>query len=207
MKTPTNVKALEELGRVRLSQNFYMRDFLHSEVAEIYRLPNIPDNPELAIEVGTQLCEELLEPLEARFGRIAVRSGYRSCEVNEICNQKKQNCASNEKNYAAHIWDRLDAEGKKGATACIVIPSFADYLADGGDWRELAWYIHDTLPYSTLYFFAKLGAFNIQWQEVPIRCIDSYIEPKGCLTKPGMPNHGGSHEELYEISTFMKKHS
>ena len=150
MKSPTNVKALEELGRVRLSQNFFLRDFLHSEVAEIYGIPNIPEDPDLVIEVGKRLCEELLEPLEAQFGRIAVRSGYRSCQVNELCNQKKHNCASNESNYAAHIWDRLDTEGNKGVTACIVIPSFADYLAEGGDWQEVAWYIHDTLPYSSL---------------------------------------------------------
>ena len=205
MKSPTNVKALEELGRVRLSQNFFMRDFLHSEVAEIYGIPNIPEDPDLAIEVGRRLCKELLEPLEAQFGRIAVRSGYRSCWVNELCNEKKHNCASNEKNYAAHIWDRLDADGNKGVTACIVIPWFADYLTEGGDWRELAWYIHDTLPYSSLSFFAKLGAFNIRWRENPVRRIDSYLKPKGCLIKPGMPNHGGTHAEYYENSPFIKQ--
>jgi hypothetical protein len=29
MKKPATVKALEDLGRVRLSKNFFMRDFLH----------------------------------------------------------------------------------------------------------------------------------------------------------------------------------
>jgi hypothetical protein len=28
--------------------------------------------------------------------------------------------------------------------------------------------MHDKLPYSTLYFFAKLGAFNVPWQELRI---------------------------------------
>lgn len=32
------------------------------------------------------------------------------------------NCAENEKNYAGHIWDRRDANGHMGATACIVLP-------------------------------------------------------------------------------------
>jgi hypothetical protein len=57
--------------------------------------------------------------------------------------------------------------------------------------------IHDHLPYGSLYFFPRLCAFNITWSEVPARRIDSYIEPKGCLTKPGMANQDEDHSELY----------
>ena len=203
MRKPESVRSLENLGRVRLSPNFYMRDFLHSEVADFYGLSNIPDDPDLAIEVGKKLCRELLEPLEQQFGRLAIRSAYRSCEVNDFCNRKKLNCAKNESNYAGHIWDRLDENGNKGATACIAIPSFADYLDDGGDWRELAWYIHDTFPYSSLYFFPALGAFNISWSEAPERSIGSYIPPKGNLTKQGMSNNTGDHSECYRKSPFI----
>ena len=64
---------------------------------------------------------ELLEPLQATFGRIAVRSGYRSPIINEFGNRNKLNCASNEANYAAHIWDYADVQGGRGATACIVV--------------------------------------------------------------------------------------
>src|SRR5262245_8016938 len=99
MKART-IRALEELGRVRLSPSFFMRDFLHSEIADFYGVPNIPDDPKLAIEVGKRLCEELLEPLNATFGRIAVRSAYRSPAVNALGNEKGHNCASNAKNYA-----------------------------------------------------------------------------------------------------------
>ena len=67
------------------------------------------------------------------------------------------------------------------------------FLADGGDWRAMAWWIHDHLPYSVLYFYPALGAFNISWHEEPERRIDSYIEPRGTLTKVGMANHAGSH--------------
>ena len=72
-----------------------------------------------------------------------------------------------------------------GATACIVIPWFADRYAETRDWRPLAWFIHDRLPYSRLCFFPKLAAFNIQWHERPARRIDSYVNPKGCLTRAG----------------------
>ena len=33
MKSPKTVKALEDLGRVRLSDSFFMRDFMYSEIS------------------------------------------------------------------------------------------------------------------------------------------------------------------------------
>lgn len=188
---------LEDFGRVRLSHSFFMRDFLHSEIAQWHGLRNVPDFPDKAVQVGRQLCEQLLEPLQETFGRIHIRSGYRSPQVNELGNRNRLNCASNESNFAAHIWDYPDAQGHRGATACIVVPWLVERISTGGQWTELAWWIHDHLPYSTLYFFPKLSAFNINWHEAPKRRIDSYAAPKGCLTKPGMANHEGLHPDLY----------
>ncbi|MEE4239231.1 MAG: hypothetical protein V2I51_21130 [Anderseniella sp.] len=204
MRKPATIQALEELGRVRLSKHFFVRDFLYSDITNLHGVPNIPDDPDLAIAAGTRLCEELLEPLNATFGRIAIRSAYRSCQVNGFgsAQQKAGNgaykCGSNEYNYSDHIWDRRDREGRMGATACIVVPWFADRYEQGADWRALAWWIHHHLPYSSMYFFPKLAAFNLQWREEPERRIDSYVNPRGNLTKPGMDNHAGSHAEWYE---------
>lgn len=197
MKTPNSVATLEDLGRVRLSSSFYMRDFLYSEIANMHGIQNVPDDPDLAIAAGRNLCETLLEPLQATFGRIAIRSGYRSCTVNEFGNQHRLSCASNENNVARHIWDRRDKQGYMGAMACVVVPWFADRYDSGTDWRAMGWWIHDNLPYSNLYFFPKLAAFNIGWHENPERRIDSYITPKGCLTKPGLDNHSGRHSAEY----------
>lgn len=204
MKTIESVAALDDLGRVRLSKSFFLREFLYSEVASFHGIANIPDDPDLAIAVGKRLCEELLEPLQAAFGKIVIRSAFRSCAVNGFCNEQQKagkkgyNCASNESNYAGHIWDRRDKAGHMGGTACIVIPWFADRYEAGADWRGMAWWIHDHLPYSALYFFPKLAAFNITWSEHPGRRIDSYVDPRGCLTKPDMDNHQGRHAEWYE---------
>ena len=198
MKSPTSFNALESLGRVRLSKTFFLRDFLHNEIAQHYGLKNVPDDPDLAIAAGRKLCEQLLEPLQETFGRLAIRSGYRSPQVNGIGNEKGHNCAANEKNRAAHIWDQKDSDGRMGATACVVITKFSDFLEDARDWRALAWWIHDSLPYSNLCFFQNLGAFNIRWREEPERRIDSYIAPKGCLTKAGDENHGGDHSDQYQ---------
>ena len=50
----------------------------------------------------------------------------------------------------------------------------------------------------SLYFFPKRAAFNIAWREAPERRIDSYIEPRGCLTKAGAANQEGDHSAWYE---------
>lgn len=197
MRKPASMNSLETLGRVRLSDSFFMRDFLHSEIADFYGIPNIPDDPDLAIEVGRHLCAELLEPLQATFGRIAIRSAYRSSAVNGFGNKNNLNCARNEASYADHIWDRRDSGGCMGATACVVVPWVWDRYQEKGDWQRLAWWIHDHLPYSSLYFFPKLWAVNIRWHERPERWIKSYAYPMGLLTKPGMENHGADHSECY----------
>ena len=191
------MRGLEELGRVRLSRNFYLRDFLYSEIANFYGIPNIPENPDIAIITGRALCENLLEPLQATFGRLGVRSGYRAPAVTAFGNQRGQG-ASVKNNAAYHVWDRHDEHGCTGAAACVVIPWFADRYAAGRDWRALAWWVHDHLDYAHLQFFPKLCAFNIQWHERRPRRIDSFIEPRGCLTRPGMANHSGSHAEWYQ---------
>jgi hypothetical protein len=198
MRKPASVRALEELGRVRLSENFFMRDFLYSEIANFYGLSNIPDDPDLAIEVGRALCENLLEPLRARFGRISIRSAYRSAEVNRLGNERGHNCAKNETSFGGHIWDRRDSKGEIGAMATVIVHALIPHYRATGDWEAMAWWVHDHLPYSEMDFFPKYAAFNLGWRERPRRTIYSFIPPRrGWLTKPGRPNHGGMHADAY----------
>src|SRR5438094_3000731 len=126
---PGSVRSLEELGRVRLSASFFMRDFLHSEIADFHGIPNIPDAPDLAIAAGRKLCEQLLEPLQATFGRLAIRSAYRAPAVNAFGNRHGLSCTSNLRNHGRHIWDRRDAAGAMGAMVTVVVPWFADATA------------------------------------------------------------------------------
>ena len=176
-----------------------MRDFLYSEISQIEGIPNIPDNPKIAIEAGKALCSEVLEPIQKQFGRITIRSAFRSCAVNAIGNEKKYSCARNESNYAHHIWDVTDQNGYIGAMACIVVNSFLPYYEETSDWPALAWWIHDHVPgYSSMYFFPKLCAFNIGWHQNPAKTINSFVQPRGYLTTPDMPNHKGDHSAEYE---------
>ena len=208
--------ALEAFGRERLSRHFFMRDFLYSEIAAVHGIPNVPDCPGLAIEAGKGLCEQLLEPLREIFGHITIRSAFRSTTVNGYGNKHSKrgfSCARNERNFAGHIWDHRDADGCMGATACIVVPWFLEYPAyrESEDWRPLAWFIHDKLPYSEMEFYPKNAAFNLTWREKePRRDIrmcagwtchaarlgDRY--GRRILTKPGFDNHEGDHSEHYQ---------
>jgi hypothetical protein len=187
MREPQSLEALEKLGRIPLSPSFYMRDFLYSEIANFYGMPNIPENPDLAVANGKCLCETLLEPLNAAFGRLAIRSAYRSPTINALGNMLGHSCASNESNFAGHIWDVPDASGHHGAVACVVIPWFTKRYDDGADWRALAYWIHNHLPYSSLQFFPKLCAFNIGWHEQPKRTVRSYILEPSIQLADGMP--------------------
>ena len=205
MRSVNSYDALDRFGRIRLSKHFFIRVFLYSEISHFYGIKNIPENPELAIEAGKHLCGELLEPLNATFGRIAIRSAYRSPAVNQYGNENKLNCASNESNYARHIWDVADGEASIGATACIVVPWFMDKYAKGADWRSLAYWIHDHLPYSELEFFDGKGmcSFNINWHKNPKKTITSYMTPR-VLLKNGHDTHGFS-EWYADFPTFKRE--
>jgi hypothetical protein len=166
-------RQLEKLGRVRLSEHFYMRQFLYSEIAVAFGIVNVPDDPDLALEAGTRLCENILEPLVREFGPIVIRSGFRSARLNALGNAQGLNCAKNEKNHAYHIWDHRDTDGHMGAAACLFIPAFNDERTSLTTWQELAWWIDGNLPYHRLTFFTHGHAFNIGWHERPRREIFS----------------------------------
>lgn len=150
MKKPATVKSLETLGRVQLSPSFFMRDMLYSEISNFHGIPNIPEYPDVAIEAGRKLCAELLESLQEKFGRISIRSAYRSPTLNKYGNENNMGCARNEANYAKHIWDYRDKDGNLGTMATVVVNGFVPYFEATKDWQSMAWYIHDNLPYSSL---------------------------------------------------------
>lgn len=203
MRSPTSVHALEDLGRTQLSPSFFLREFLHSEISQIEKVPNVPVDPELAIAAGRGLCKHVLEPIQAQLGRVSIRSAYRAPAVNELgaANGNQYGCASNEKNRARHIWDLRDGQGVMGAMACVVVTSYLPYFRLTRQWEPLAWWIHDNIQgYSELEFFTKneVLAFNVGWREHnPFKTIHAWAPRRVCLTKPGMPNHAGLHTQAY----------
>ena len=204
------MRGLETLGRVRLGRYFFMRDFLYSEIANVHGIPNIPSDPDLAIAAGTRLCEALLDPIVDTFGPIHVRSSFRSVEVNGFGAANRENCAANEANYAGHIWDRHDADGLMGATACIVIPWFARRYDEGRDLADMAWWVHDHLPYASMEFYPKLAAFNLSWHEGATgaddaprkRRISSWVHSPRVLYKQGDPERAAPPDRAERYGDF-----
>jgi hypothetical protein len=200
-----SVKRLEDLGRIRLSENFFLRDFLHSEISQCERVPNFPVNESLLVRAGQELCRNVLEPIEASLGKISIRSAYRSPQVNQLGNEKKYNCSRNDHNHARHIWDVEDSDGNFGATACVVVNSFVEYYEETKDWMALAWWIHDHIPaYREMTFYPKLAAFNINWysdasaeKSISSQVPNPHTGKKGILTRSGMSNFAGDHSSSY----------
>lgn len=178
------VAALTAFGRERLSKNLFMRDMLYSEVGNLHGVPNIPEEPELALQAGRQLAEQILEPLREGLGHIAIRSAYRSPRLNTFCHDLYKAgdasawCDCNEGAAAHHIWDRRDADGYLGATATVVVPAYIDHYERTGDYHALAWWIRDNIPgYAEVLFFRNLAAFNIRWYEGPASKAIGYSDP------------------------------
>lgn len=188
MRRPGSFVALETLGRQRLSRHFEFRNFLYSEIGSFHRVPNIPDDPELALAAGRRLARELLEPLVETFGPIDIRSGYRSEKLNRFgaTAVRPQKCAANDKSVAGHIWDRRDPQGRMGACVSVGIPWFARQYEAGRDWRDLAWWLHDHLDFHEVRMMGTGSVFNLTWRESPEKRILSYAAPRGTLVKPGM---------------------
>ncbi len=206
MDKPTSVAELTELGRVRLSQHFFMRDMLYSEVGSFHGIPNVPEDPDLAIAVGEKLCQFILEPLHRAFGGVTVRSAYRSPTLNDFCYQRGKNgdtayyCSDNTYGAGRHIWDLRDAGGYMGATASVVIPWYIERFEEGSDFRPLAWWIRDHIEdYAEVTFFPWLCAFNVRWYEGPC-AREIYTNVPGrteLFTKAGMAGFDGDHADQY----------
>lgn len=198
---------LERIGRIQLSEHFFLRDFLYSEIAIANQISNLPDNLDTAVEAGSQLCEKLLEPMQKAWGRIHIRSGYRSSAVNEFGNKNKLNCASNKSNFGAHIWDVPDKNGFIGASACVVIPKFLPYFNETGDWASLAWWLHEYLPdYADICFFNSNAAFNIRWSQNPNvkQNIKSFLINPDTNNKEALVKNNILHDKYVDVSPHVR---
>ena len=119
--------------------------------------------------------------------------------MNALGAAKNYGCASNERSYAGHIWDRRDAAGQMGATAGIVVPGFAEPV-QGPRGLEAARLVGARPPALQLDgVLPTRWAFNLQWHEKPLKMIFSHVpEARGYLTKPGMEGHDADHRAEWE---------
>jgi hypothetical protein len=110
MKKLSSIATLEKFGRIRISKHIFMRDFLYSEISNFFGIPNLPQDPDLAVKSGTKLATELLGPIVETFGPISVRFSYRSPEEYKFGNEKGHSCArlkpiSSDRTLRIPIWE------------------------------------------------------------------------------------------------------
>tara|TARA_R110000822_G_scaffold13544_1_gene48048 strand:+ start:1212 stop:1685 length:474 start_codon:yes stop_codon:yes gene_type:complete len=110
---------------MNLSSNFTVDELIKSQVATRKNINNNPSPQQ--IENLKLLCENILQPIRDKFGRVSVSSGFRSPELCIAIGSSinSQHCANN------------------GSSAC-------DFEVYGVDNEEIADWIYNNLPVDQL---------------------------------------------------------
>ena len=66
----------------KLSKHFKLSEFTNSAAAKKKGIVNEPLQD--VFEFAQEFCEEILEPIRERFGRVTITSGYRSVALNTL---------------------------------------------------------------------------------------------------------------------------
>lgn len=126
-----------------LTNNFRLREFTKSNIAEAYGIVNSVKN-NTTLNSIIQLCENVLQPLRDQLGPVQILSGYRSQALNDMLNGAKN---------SQHL---------KGEAADICV---SGYKAD-----ELYAYIRDNMQFDQLIFETLetgLGWVHVSWSATP----------------------------------------
>lgn len=154
----------EALARVRLSQNFILRDFLFSTDAAVHGFNNFPENPDMVVRAGRELCEKVLEPVLAQWGRFAITFAYQSREALEFkWPQEKRDTKSHNSN--PHHWDRGSFGDEIYARLDILPFCVEDGLVDRHEFGH--WLMHN-LDIDLL----------MQWSRSNVYCISIGPKPR-----------------------------
>jgi len=108
---------------MRLSKHFTRAEFEASQTAERKGIDNVMT--QAAIQKAIDLCESVLEPLRAHFGKpVIITSGYRSDKLNRAIGGARR------------------SQHSAGEAADIKVIGFSNW--------DVLKYIHDNLPYDQL---------------------------------------------------------
>lgn len=182
----------EDLARVRLSKNFILRDFLFSTESAVLGLNNLPEDPEQVIRSGRMLCEKVLEPILARFGRFAITFGYQCREAMEYGWSAEK--LANPHSSSPHSWDR-GSFGKEVYARVDILPFCVE---DGAvDKHEFARWCMMNLDIDLLQMWHRANVFCITISPKPRRV---WLEwGSASRGEPKRTGHMGTHywREIY----------
>ena len=115
-----SASALDELSRVRLSSNFLLRDFLYSAWSSVSGHSNLPDDCDAVSRAGRALCERVLEPVLAKFGRFAITYGYQGPSVARLSSADRSRYSNSD--GVLHQWDRVTRFGDAVYARVDILP-------------------------------------------------------------------------------------
>lgn len=157
---------IDRLGRTRLSKNFILRDFLFCAASSARGMSNFPENPELAIQAGKALCENLLEPILAHFGRFAITYGYQSRESIDI-DLARSNKVFHRHCSSPHHWDR----GTFGNAVYARVDILPICVEDGAvSKRDFGLWLMHNLDVDLCMTWTRSNVFCLTISPLPRRC-------------------------------------
>jgi hypothetical protein len=164
----------EALASVRLSKNYLLRDFLFSTECAARGFTNYPEDPEMVIRAGRALCEKVLEPVLAKWGRFAILFAYQSRQGIEYgWSQAKRE--ANPRSSNPHMWDRK-TWGDSEYARIDILP----YCVEDGEVSKYEfghWLMHN-LDIDLLQFWTRSNGSCITISPKPRRCWIEWGDPK-----------------------------
>lgn len=177
----------DSFTRTRLSTNFILRDFLYSSDSDFRGIRNVPDDFEMTIRAGKALCEKILEPTLAKWGRFFITFAYQSrVGIQADWSLKKKN--ENFRSSSPHQWDRFTFGSNIYARVDILPICVEDGLVSKYDYGR--WMMHE-LDVDLLMMFKRSNAFCITYSE---------FRPRRVWLEWGNPAQGQP-----KVETFMGK--
>jgi hypothetical protein len=90
------------LSKVKVSNNFFMRDFLLTCRDSQLGITNLPDDEAFVINSAKALARRVLDPVIGEFGPITVTYGYINRAISDVVSPSKKGA----KKSMPHNWDR-----------------------------------------------------------------------------------------------------
>jgi hypothetical protein len=180
----------DSLSRVRLSKNFILRDFLFCAESCAKGLSNFPQNPTLVIAAGQALCERVLEPVLAHFGRFAITYGYHSQESTDI--PLTRTGTTTRPNSSPHHWDR-QTFGEQVYARVDILPFC---IEDGAVTKhEFGHWLMHKLDVDLL----------MTWTRSNVQCISISPLPRRCWLEWGRPAMGEVRQKFFMGTDYWQR--
>lgn len=126
-----------------LSEHFTLAEMTQSQTAARKDIDNTPNG--MIVVALRGLCENVLEPIRARFGPVRISSGYRSPKLNRA------------------IGGAATSQHCKGEAADLTVPGVSNI--------EVAQWIMNTLRYDQLILeYPPAGWVHVSWRPAGRRC-------------------------------------